>query len=84
MKSLSIKLDKEIIYKENLPFCKVSTNQPLMKKFQSNIIIEFARIYGFQVDFQRDIRKQDKFQIMYEIFFNEKKRNGRNWRNTFC
>jgi len=35
---------------------------------QPNIIIEFARIYGFQVDFQRDIRKNDNFQIMYEIF----------------
>ena len=33
-----------------------------------NIIIEFARIYGFQVDFQRDIRKNDTFQIVYEIF----------------
>ena len=32
-----------------------------------NTIIEFARIYGFEVDFQRDIRKQDSFQIMYEI-----------------
>ena len=33
-----------------------------------NIIIEFARIYGFQIDFQRDIRKNDNFQIMYEVF----------------
>ena len=38
-----------------------------------NIIVEFAGIYGFQVDFQRDIRKKDKFQIMYEVFLNEKK-----------
>ena len=30
--------------------------------------MDFAKIYGFQVDFQRDIRKRDKFQIMYEIF----------------
>jgi murein DD-endopeptidase MepM/ murein hydrolase activator NlpD len=35
---------------------------------QPNLIIEFARIYGFQVDFQRDIRKNDNFQIMYEVF----------------
>ena len=35
---------------------------------QPNIIIEFARIYGFQVDFQRDIRKNDNFQIIYEVF----------------
>ena len=37
----------------------------------ANIIIEFARIYGFQVDFQRDIRKRDSFQIMYEVFVND-------------
>jgi murein DD-endopeptidase MepM/ murein hydrolase activator NlpD len=37
-------------------------------KVQPNIIIEFARIYGFQIDFQRDIRKNDTFQIMYEVF----------------
>ena len=36
-----------------------------------NIIIEFARLYGFQVDFQRDIWKNDSFQIIYEEFLNE-------------
>ena len=33
-----------------------------------NLIVEFARIYGFQVDFQRDIRKNDSFQIVYEVY----------------
>ncbi|MBD1153663.1 M23 family metallopeptidase [Pelagibacterales bacterium SAG-MED23] len=36
-----------------------------------NLIIEFARLYGFQVDFQRDIWKDDSFQIIYEEFLNE-------------
>ena len=36
-----------------------------------NTIIEFARLYGFQVDFQRDIWKNDSFQIIYEEFKNE-------------
>ena len=36
-----------------------------------NTIIEFARLYGFQVDFQRDIWKNDTFQIIYEEFKNE-------------
>ena len=36
-----------------------------------SIIVEFARIFGFEVDFQRDIRKKDTFQIMYEIFSDE-------------
>ena len=67
---LAIKLDKKIIYKENIIL------QSLYKSASDenvppNTIIEFARIYGFQVDFQRDIRKKDKFQIMYEIFLNE-------------
>ena len=71
-KIVSIKLNKEIIYKENLilqSLFKAATNSGI----PANTIVEFARIYGFQVDFQRDIRKEDKFQIMYEIFLNEKK-----------
>ena len=69
---LSIKLNKQIAYRENIilqSLYKAATDE----KIPPNIIIEFAGIYGFQVDFQRDIRKQDKFQIMYEIFLNEKK-----------
>ena len=38
------------------------------KGIEPNIIIEFARIYGFEVDFQRDIRKGDEFEIFYEKF----------------
>ncbi len=33
--------------------------------------MEFARIYGFQIDFQRDIWKNDSFQIVYENFLDE-------------
>ena len=68
---VSIKLEKKIVYKENLiiqSLYKAATDQQI----PANTIIEFAGIYGFQVDFQRDIRKNDKFQIMYEIFLNEK------------
>ena len=68
---LLIKLNKKIVYRENVilqSLYKSATDEEI----PANIIIEFARIYGFQVDFQRDIRKQDKFQIMYEIFSNEK------------
>ena len=67
---LTIKLNKKIIYKENLilqSLYQAATNQNI----PINTIIEFARIYGFQVDFQRDIRKQDKFQILYEVFLDE-------------
>jgi len=70
---LTIKLDKKVVYKENLilqSLYKAATD----KNIPPNTIIEFARIYGFQVDFQRDIRKNDKFQIMYEVFLDQNKK----------
>tara|TARA_B100000686_G_scaffold350925_1_gene448218 strand:+ start:236 stop:1552 length:1317 start_codon:yes stop_codon:yes gene_type:complete len=39
---------------------------------EPNIIVEFARIFGFEIDFQRDIRKNDSFEIYYERFVNDK------------
>ena len=38
---------------------------------EPNIIVEFARIFGFEVDFQRDIRKGDWFEILYEKFIDD-------------
>ncbi|WP_027306764.1 M23 family metallopeptidase [Candidatus Pelagibacter communis] len=66
-KTIITNLNKKIIFKEG------KITQSLYKtaidlKVQPNVIIEFARIYGFQVDFQRDIKKNDNFQIMYEVF----------------
>ena len=70
-KMISIKLNKKIIYKENI-ILQSLYKSAIDENIPPNTIVEFARIYGFQVDFQRDIRKRDKFQIMYEIFLNEK------------
>ena len=69
---LVTKLNKNIIYDESIileSLYKSATNQ----KIPAGIIVEFARIYGFQVDFQRDVRKRDSFQIMYEVFLDDKK-----------
>tara|TARA_B100000989_G_scaffold148778_1_gene110915 strand:+ start:260 stop:1552 length:1293 start_codon:yes stop_codon:yes gene_type:complete len=66
-------LKKKIIYSENIILQSLYRSAS-EKKIPSNIIIELARIYGFQVDFQRDLRKQDRFQIMYEIFTDENKK----------
>ena len=38
---------------------------------EPNVIVEFANIFGFEIDFQRDIRKGDKFEILYERYFDE-------------
>ena len=70
-KVILTKLKKQISYSENI-IQQSLYKSASGKKIPANIIIEFARIYGFQVDFQRDIRKRDKFQIMYEIFVDEK------------
>ena len=60
-------LNKKILFKEG-KITQSLYGTAINLNVQPNIIIEFARIYGFQVDFQRDIRKNDSFQIMYEIF----------------
>ena len=39
-----------------------------------SIIIDFARVYGFQIDFQRDIWKNDSFQLLYETFVDDKEK----------
>ena len=39
---------------------------------EPNVILEFARIFGFEVDFQRDIRKGDKFEILFERFTDDR------------
>ena len=43
-------------------------NAAVEANIEPNIIVEFARIFGFEVDFQRDIRKGDWFEIYYEKF----------------
>ena len=39
---------------------------------EPNVILEFARIFGFEVDFQRDIRKGDEFEILFERFTDDR------------
>ena len=70
-------LEKKIVLKEGV--IKSSLYRSATQEgISPNIIVEFARLYGFQVDFQRDIRKNDSFQIIYEIFVDE---NGKIFEN---
>ena len=55
---------KEVIVKNSIKNNLYSS--AIEKNIEPNIIIEFARIFGFEVDFQRDIRKGDWFEIFYE------------------
>jgi murein DD-endopeptidase MepM/ murein hydrolase activator NlpD len=86
-KSINISLDRDInnkfIAKKKITqlFTKFSFSEGIIKKslyssaiknnVDPDIIIEFARLYGFEIDFQRDIRKNDVFQILYETFTDE-------------
>jgi murein DD-endopeptidase MepM/ murein hydrolase activator NlpD len=69
-KTIITNLSKKIIFREG-KILQSLYKTAIDLKIQPNIIIEFARIYGFQVDFQRDIRKNDNFQIMYEVFVDD-------------
>ena len=55
----------ENIIKKNLYSAAMEAN------INPDTIIEFARIFGFEIDFQRDIREDDYFKILYEKYFDE-------------
>ncbi len=69
-KIITTKLVKKILYEENVIMNSLYKSA-IDVGIPDGIIVEFARIYGFEIDFQRDIRKKDTFQIMYEIFESE-------------
>ena len=63
-------LEKKIVYNDGI-IKRSLYSAAISKRIKPNIIIDFARIYGFQIDFQRDIRKNDTFQILYEVYVDE-------------
>ena len=69
-KKIEKNLNKVIAFKEGVIRTSLY-NTAINLNIKPNVIIEFARLYGFQVDFQRDIWKNDSFQIIYEEFKNE-------------
>ena len=60
------------LYRKEVVVKNIITNNlyssAISSGIEPNIIVEFARIFGFEVDFQRDIRKGDWFEIFYEKF----------------
>ena len=64
------KLYKKKTLAENI-ITKNLYSSAIEAKINPDTIIEFARIFGFEIDFQRDIRKNDYFKIIYEKYFDE-------------
>ena len=69
-KKIITKLYKRKILAENI-IIKNLYSSAIKAKINPDTIIEFARIFGFEIDFQRDIRKNDYFKIVYDKFFDE-------------
>ena len=69
-KKIITKLYKKKILSENI-IIKNLYSSAREANINPDTIIEFARIFGFEVDFQRDIRKNDYFKILYEKYFDE-------------
>ena len=69
-KKIITKLYKRKILSENIIKNNLYSSA-IEAKINPDTIIEFARIFGFEIDFQRDIRKNDYFKIIYENYFDE-------------
>jgi len=69
-KKIITKLYKKISLAENLIKNNLYSSA-LEVKLSPETIIEFARIFGFEIDFQRDIRKNDYFKILFEKYLDE-------------
>ena len=64
------KLYKKKILSENIIENNLYSSA-IEARINPDTIIEFARIFGFEIDFQRDIRKNDYFRIIYEKYFDD-------------
>ena len=40
-----------------------------------SILTDAIRLYSFDIDFQRDIQKNTKFEVSYQVLFNDKRKN---------
>lgn len=38
----------------------------------ASLMLEIIKVYGFDVDFQRDIRKGDSYEMLYEAYYDDK------------
>jgi len=70
-KKIITKLYKKKILGENVIKNNLYSSA-IEAKINPDTIIEFARIFGFEIDFQRDIRKNDYFRIVYDKYFDER------------
>ena len=69
-KKIEKNLIKNFIYQES-KIVNSLYSSAVKKDIPIALIIDFARIYGFEIDFQRDFWKNDTFQILYKSYVND-------------
>tara|TARA_B100002052_G_scaffold40339_1_gene32502 strand:- start:13539 stop:14867 length:1329 start_codon:yes stop_codon:yes gene_type:complete len=69
-KNITQLFKKDVVVKGNIKNNLYSS--AIKSGMEPNIIVEFARVFGFEVDFQRDIRKGDEFEVMYERYLDDR------------
>lgn len=73
-KFVANKIEK-VLYKKTVlgeGLIKSSLFQAAQKEnIDAEVVVDFARIFGFEIDFQRDIRKNDIFQIVYDKYVDD-------------
>ena len=73
-KFVANKIEK-VLYKKTVlgeGLIKSSLFQAAQKEnIDAEVVVDFARIFGFEIDFQRDIRKNDNFQIVYDKYVDD-------------
>jgi murein DD-endopeptidase MepM/ murein hydrolase activator NlpD len=70
VKKIVLKLNKKEIVLSNIIKNNLYSSA-VEVGIEPNIIVEFANMYGFEVDFQRDIRSGDRFEVYYEQYVDE-------------
>ena len=73
-KFVANKIEK-VLYKKTVlgeGLIKSSLFQAAQKEnIDAEVVVDFARIFGFEIDFQRDIRKNDIFQMVYDKYVDD-------------
>ncbi len=72
-KEVVTELTKKLVYKEGIIRSSLYKSAKNLN-VEDSIIVDLANLYGFQIDFQRDIYKNDSFEILYEKFINEEEK----------
>ena len=74
LKKESVNISKEIHSKE-INILSSLYEDGITSGIPISILSNAIKLYSFDIDFQRDIQKDTKFSVSYEVLFNDQRRN---------